>query len=147
MIIKKIKRLKEEGLSIEISKTINGGSFQGGITSEGKPSPEFDEALGDLKNEVIVLCEESAKSNIRISTISLSYHGENQIPATIISFQKTLNSNAVITINTPLQYMEAASDNTPETQIMNARTATLMEIIIEEAEKIRQRIQRTNRPV
>lgn len=133
MIIRKIKRIKEEILVV-LSKTVSGINFNGDVRSE--PEPEFLELLKKLEPFVIEICELPKKSNVSISGISFSYHGEMETQAAIVTFQKKLTEgNAAITINTPLKYIERTGEDTPVTQVMPQEMANLMEEITKGAVK------------
>ena len=136
MIIKKVKLMKEEGVSVEVNMSSDGNSFNGGIGSKKAPAPEMTKAIEDLKEHVIEMCELSKKSTIKICSISFSYHGEVEVQGAIVTFQKKLMSgNAVITINSPLKYGKEVTESTPKSQIMSEGMAELMETITSEAKK------------
>jgi len=136
MLIKKVRRVKEEGLSVDVSMVSGGNSFVGGIGSEKPPAPELSEAIEGLKDHMVEMCELAKKSIIKITSISFSYHGEMDVQAVVVTFQKKLtNGNAVITINSPMKYVEAVSDSTPKAQIMSEEMADLMATITSEAAK------------
>lgn len=127
MVIRKIKRVKEEILVV-LSKTLEGINFNGDVRAE--PLPEYLKLLDSLKPFVIEMCELGKKSTITISGISFSYHGEMDTQAAIITFQKKLSDgNAVITINTPLKYVERTGEDTPVSQVMSQEMAEVMDKI------------------
>lgn len=127
MVIKKIKRMKEE-LLVVVSKVAAGVNFNGDIKAE--PDPEVFTLMDKLKPFVIEMCELPKSSSVTISGISLSYHGEMETQAAIITFQKKLKEgNAAITINTPLKYVERTGEDTPVSQVMSQPMAELMEKI------------------
>lgn len=124
MVIKKIKRIKEDILVV-LSKTVAGINFNGDVRAE--PEPSFPKLIDELKPFVIEMCELPQKSTIAISGISFSYHGEMETQAAIVTFQKKLaEGNAAITINTPLKYIERTGEDTPVTQIMPQEMANVM---------------------
>jgi len=136
MLIKKVRRVKEEGLSVDVSIVSGGNSFAGVIGSDKPPAPKFAEAIDALKDHMIEMCELAKKSIIKITTISFSYHGEVDVQAAVVTFQKKLtNGNAVITINSPMKYVEPVTDSTPKAQIMSEEMAELMETITSESKK------------
>ena len=133
MQVNKIKKIKEE-VQVVLSKTVNGVAFHGDVKAE--PEPGFLKDIDALKPSVLEMCELSKKSEISISGISFSYHGEMETQAAIITFQKKLlNGSSVITINTPLRYVERTGENTPTSQIMSETMAKLIEKITGDAKK------------
>jgi len=131
MLVKKIKRIKEEIL-IVVSKTAAGINFNGDVRAE--PDPALFTLMDKLKPFVIEMCELPKKSDVTMSGISFSYHGEMETQAAIITFQKKLTEgNAVITINTPLKYVERTGEDTPTSQVMPQDMANIIDKITKAA--------------
>lgn len=133
MRIKKIKVIKEE-VVVEVSQRFDGGNFNGDIKST--PAPSFLKTIIELKPFVIDMCELAKNSDIEICGISLSYHGEIETQAAVITFRKRLSEgNASITINSPMKYVEAIGDNEESSQLMPEAMGILMDKITKEAVK------------
>lgn len=131
MNLKKVKRIKEE-LLVLFSKSVGGVTFNGDLKTE--PDPEVFKLIDKLKPFVIEMCELPKKSTVSISGISFSYHGEMETQAAIITFQKKLSEgNAVITINTPLKYIERTGDDIPVSQVMPEGMVNVMTRINDKA--------------
>jgi len=131
--IKKIKVVKDEIL-VEVSQSFDGANFNGDIKST--PAPSFIKAIEELKPFVIDMCEQAKQSEVEICGISLSYHGEIETQAAVVTFRKKLSEgNASITINSPMKYVEAIGDNEESSQLMPEAMGTLMDKITKEAVK------------
>ena len=135
MIIKKIKLSRGNGITITASKSSNGKTSEITLHSEELPAPELLAALEKAGEIAVKICELPKKSEVKVRGISMSYHGEDQTPAVIITITKELSiGNTSITINTPLKYLEEG-EKIVDSSILEEEEATIIENILEEGKK------------
>ncbi len=133
MFIKKVKHTTS-GLSVEFNHDSNIGSITSTVSSDNE-APDFTKALAALKPLALSFCELPEGSQCHIKTISYSYHGDENMPAAIMSISKKLNSGLIMNLNTPLNYFHAPSDKTPSSQVFPEELTTQLSIVMEQAKK------------
>jgi hypothetical protein len=122
MRFKKIKYDKGKiRLEYEV-KNKNGGWDEFSLACADEPKPEFQETLQALKEDVIEMCElpEDYLSRIRVTGVSFSYGGDDEIMgATVISQMILHHSNVALNLNTPHKPSAPYSESGDETQLLS----------------------------
>jgi len=138
MIIKKVKYLGEL-VHLEWKHEVKGGSGSSFTLDSGDdPKPEFKKALSALKPHLIELCEVEPldKKLIKVSGISLSYKGDNDIMSVVITGQKShKNSGGCLNLNSPVKAAEIAGEATAEENLLSEKCVKAVQMLIIEAEK------------
>jgi hypothetical protein len=139
MRFKKIKMTKEGKIQMEYEiKNQKGGMDEFSFSCFEEPKPSFIEALKDLAQDALDICElpDDYLSRIRISGISLSYGGENETMGCIITAQMILyKSNAALNLNTPHKIEEFYGETGDESQLLSKSCVGRIKTLIDEAGK------------
>lgn len=127
------RKIKYNSDKVEIKYDIDNDSYK--LSSYDKPRPEFIDALQNLVNPLVKICEfqEGYGDTIEIISVSLSY-SKGIMGATITGLKKLNTSYAPLVINSPHLPTEDYSGNNPNAHLLPKEAITRIETLIEEAE-------------
>jgi hypothetical protein len=139
MRFNKIKLTKDGKVHLEYQvKAKKGGSWDDfSFTCSDEPKPEFRNALIDLAQDVIKMCElpEDYLGRIVVKGVSFSWGGEAEVMGAVIVAQMSLRkSNIPLNLNTPHKPSEPYSEGADESQLLSDDCVGRLEDLIKEAE-------------
>lgn len=141
MRIKSVKITTDEKISINYQiERENGNYDEFSMTSCDAPLPSFKEALDQLRQHVIDMCElpNMDLDKIVVRGVTFSYGGEDDIMgATIIAWKKLSRSNTDLNINTPHKAAEyySGNGNGDPKQLLSDECVDDLNIVMSECEK------------
>lgn len=106
------------------------------IESPQPPRESFDEVLIDLKPHFIKICEllESDKAKIRLTGISLTRSGENQVVGVVFQGERDLVGSGHIILTTPKKHIEKPKPDMEDCHILSNPAGDLILKFIDECQ-------------
>ena len=115
MRIKKVKKTKEDKVFIVFEKRTKAGGYdEYSMACSEKALPEFYEAINNLSQYVVDMCElpRDFQDRIMVKGVSYSYGGESDtMGATIVAQLRLRESITDLNLNTPHKTQEYYNDN------------------------------------
>ena len=134
---KKIKMTKEGKIQMEYEvKNQKGGADEFSFSCIEESKSSFIEALHDLNQDVLEMCElpNDYLGRLQVSGVSFSYGGENEtMGAVIIASMILQKSNTNLNLNTPHKTEDFYGETGDERQLLNPTCVSRLNRLVEEA--------------
>jgi hypothetical protein len=138
MRFKKIKLTKEGKVQAEYEiNNEKGTTDEYSFSCTDEPKPSFRQAMADLAQDVVEICELSDDdlNRIGVSGVSLSWGGENEtMGAVIIAYMMLTKSSGNLNLNTPHKIADYYGETGDRQQLLNPKCVERIETLIAEAE-------------
>lgn len=120
----RFRKIKHDKGRVHIEYEVNnkGGWDEFSLNCVDEPKPDFGIALQALGDDIIDICElpDDYRSRIRMTSVSFSYGGDNEVMAATLISQMALNrSNVNLNLNTPHKSSEPYSEGGDASQCLS----------------------------